>query len=128
TLDKAATLESEAGKLSELIGAIAATDDAVMRIEQAVTGLSAADAAMNAVATTVSFAIQEDARHGVVVDGKALDASPASLPILGKTVITIQDVGAITVEPQIKNRAALLARRDAANEEMKASLEAADVK
>jgi chromosome segregation ATPase len=128
TFDKAASLESEAGKLSELIGAIAATDATVVRIEEAVTELSAADAAMNAVATTVSFAIQEDALPGVVVDGKALDASTASLPILGKTVIAIQGVGAITVEPQIKNRAALLTRRDAADEEGKAALEAAGVK
>jgi hypothetical protein len=111
-----------------LIGAIAATDAAVTRIEEAVTELSAADAAMNAVATTVSFAIQEDALPGIVVDGKALDASTASLPILGKTVIAIQGVGAITVEPQIKNRAALLTRRDAARDEVKAALEAAGVK
>jgi hypothetical protein len=128
TFDKAASLESEAGKLSELIGAIAATDATVVRIEEAVTELSAADAAMNAVATTVSFAIQKDALPGVVVDGKALDASTASLPILGKTVIAIQGVGAITVEPQIKNRAALLTRRDAADEEWKAALDAAGVK
>lgn len=128
TLDKAATLESEAGKLSELIGAIAATDDAVTRIEEAVTELSAADAAMNAVATTVSFAIHEGAQQSVLIDGKALSAPTTSLPILGKTAIAIQEVGTITVEPQIKNRAALLARRDTANDEMKASLEAAGVK
>lgn len=128
TLDKAVSLEGEAGKLSELIGAIAATDDAVTRIEEAVTELSAADAAMNAVATTISFAIQEGARHSVLVDGKALNALTASLPILGKTTIAIEKVGAITVEPQIKNRAALLTRRDAANDEMTAALEVAGVK
>ena len=128
TLDKAAALEGEAGKLSELIGAIAATDDAVTRIEEAVTEFSGADAAMNAVATTISFAIEEIARKGVVVDGRALDASAASLPILAKTTIAIEKVGTITVEPQIKNRIALLARRDAANDEIKAALEAAGVK
>jgi energy-coupling factor transporter ATP-binding protein EcfA2 len=128
TLDKVATLESEAGKLSELIGAIAATDDAVTRIEEAVTELSAADAAMNAVATTISFAIEEAARLGVLVDGKVLKAPTASLPILGKTTIEIEKVGTITVEPQIKNRTDLLTRRDAANNEMKAALEAAGVR
>jgi energy-coupling factor transporter ATP-binding protein EcfA2 len=127
-LDKAATLENEAEKLSEVIGAIAATDEAVTRIEEAVTELSAADAAMNAVATAVSFAIEKDARQGVLVDGEALDASTTSLPILVKTAIAIRDVGTITVEPQIKNRAALLARRDDANVEMKAALETADAK
>ncbi|MET4072497.1 uncharacterized protein YhaN/Sec-independent protein translocase protein TatA [Bradyrhizobium sp. S3.2.6] len=127
TLDKAASLECEAGKLSELIGAIATTDAAVTRIEEAVTELSAADAAANAVATTVSFALEESALPNVALDGKALDASATSLPILGKTVITIQDVGAITVEPQIKDRAALVARWDAAHEEVKAALETAGV-
>jgi energy-coupling factor transporter ATP-binding protein EcfA2 len=127
-LDKAATLEGEAEKLSELIGAIAATDDVVTRIEEAVTELSAADAAMNAVATTISFAIEEAAGHGVLVDGKVLKAPTASLPIIGKTTIAIERVGTIIVEPQIKNRTDLLARRDAANDEMKATLEAAGVK
>lgn len=127
TLDKAASLEGEAGRISELIGAIAATDDAVMRIEGAVTEVSAADAAMNAVATTISFALETDALPGVALDGKALDASATSLPILGKTIITIKDVGAITVEPQIKNRVILIARRDTAHEEVKAALEAAGV-
>jgi chromosome segregation ATPase len=128
TLDKAVSLEREAEKLSELIGAIAATDDAVIRIEDAIAELSAADAAMNAVATTVSFAIQEDALSGVLLDGKLLDACTASLPILARTTITIRDVGAISVEPQIKNRAALISRRDAAQVELKAAFEAAGVK
>jgi uncharacterized protein YhaN len=127
-LNKAASLEGEAGRLSEMIGAIAANDAAVTRIEEAVTELSAADAAMNAVATTVSFALEEDALPGVTVDGKALDGSTASLPILGKTMITIQNVGAITVEPQIENRAALLARRATAHDEVRAALETAGVK
>lgn len=127
-LDKAASLESETGRLSELIGAIAAADATVTRIEEAVTEVSAADAAMNAVATTFSFVIEENALSGVAVDGEALDASAASLAILGKTIITIQDIGAITVEPQIKDRAALLTRRDAAQDEVKAALEAAGVK
>jgi len=47
TLDTAFSLERENEKLSESIGAIAATDEAVVRIEEAVTDLSAADAAMN---------------------------------------------------------------------------------
>jgi energy-coupling factor transporter ATP-binding protein EcfA2 len=128
TLDTAVSLEREAEKLSESIGAIAATDDAVVRIEEAVTELSAADAAMNIVATTVSFAIQEDALAGVLVDGEPLEASTASLPILTRTTITIPAIGAITVEPQIKNRAALITRRDTAQVELKAALEAAGVK
>ena len=128
TLDTAFSLERENEKLSESIGAIAATDEAVVRIEEAVTDLSAADAAMNAVATTVSFAIQDDALAGVLVDGNPLDGSTASLPIFARTTITIPDVGAITVEPQIKNRGALVTRRETAQVELRAALEAAGVK
>jgi DNA repair exonuclease SbcCD ATPase subunit len=126
-LDTSATLEDERQQLAEMIGAIAATDEAVTRIEEAVTELSAAEAAMSAVATTVSFAVQDDARQGILVEGKALAESTASMAIMGKTTIAIPSVGTITVEPQIKNRSALLTRRDATTHEMRNALEAAGV-
>jgi energy-coupling factor transporter ATP-binding protein EcfA2 len=128
TLDKAAVLENEALHLSEMIGAIAATDDVVIRIEAATTELSAAEAAMNAVATTVSLAIENAAQQRVLVDKKALKAPSTSLAVLEKTVIAIQDVGTITVEPQIKNRNALRTRQQGAIEELKAAFDAAGVR
>lgn len=127
TLEKSVTLDKEAARLSEAIGSVAATDDAVTRIEEAVTEMSAAEAAMSAVATTVSFAIDKSAQKRVFVDERVLKTASASFPVLGKTVIAIQEVGTIIVEPQIKNRNALLARRQEANDEMKAALEAAGV-
>jgi chromosome segregation ATPase len=127
TLEKSVTLDNEATRLSEIIGSIAATDDTVTRIEEAVTELSAADAAMNAVATTISFDVEKSARKRVLVDEEVLKVASASFPVLGKTVIVIQEVGKIIVEPKIKNRNALLARRQAVNDEMKAALEAAGV-
>jgi DNA repair exonuclease SbcCD ATPase subunit len=126
-LDISSTLEHERQQLGEMIGAIAPTDEVVTRIEEAVTELSAAEAAMSAVATTVSFAVQDDARQGILVDGKALAASSASMPIMGRTAIAIPNVGTITIEPQIKNRSALVTRRDVATQEMKDALEAAGV-
>jgi hypothetical protein len=127
TLERAIALEIEATRLSETIGSIAANDDTVTRIEEAVTEMSASEAAMNAVATTVSFAIEKSARKQVFVDEKALETPSASLSILGKTVIAIHEVGTIFVEPQIKNRDALIARRQKVNDELKAALEAAGV-
>lgn len=126
-LDTSATLERERQQLREIIGAIAATDEAVSRIEEAVTESSAAEAAMSAVATTVSFAVQDDARQGILVDGRAIATPTDSMPIMGKTTVAIASVGTITIEPQIKNRVALLARRDAAVQEMRDSLQAAGV-
>jgi hypothetical protein len=105
TLDNALTLDGKAIRLSELVGSIAATDEAVARIEEAVTEMSAADAAANAVATTVSFAVSPDARDRVSVDETPLGDSEEPLSILGKTTIAITEIGTITVEPQIKNRA-----------------------
>jgi uncharacterized protein YhaN len=127
TLNKALTFEAEVARLSEMVGSIAATDDAVTRIEEAVTELSAAEAAMNAVATTVSFAVDKGAQSRVSVDGKMLKIQSASLAVVGKTIIAIKELGTITVEPQIKNRNALLSRRQTANDELKAALEAAGV-
>jgi hypothetical protein len=126
-LDTSAILEAEQQRLSEAIGALTATEDAITRIEEATSELSAAQAGMNAVATTVSFAVEEDAREGIIVEGKALALSTASMPIMGKTTIAIASVGTITIEPQIRNRAALLSRLDIANLEMRAALEAAGV-
>ena len=126
-LDVSATLELERQQLGEMIGAIAATDEAVTRIEEAVTECAAADAAMSAVATTVSFAVQDDARDSILVDGKAISSSASSMPIMGKTTVAIARVGTITIEPQIKNRGALLTRRDAAVQQMKDALQAAGV-
>lgn len=102
-LDVSATLDLERQQLGEMIGAIAATDEAVTRIEEAVTECAAADAAMSAVATTVSFAVQDDARDSILVDGKAISSSASSMPIIGKTTVAIARVGTITIEPQIKN-------------------------
>jgi acid stress-induced BolA-like protein IbaG/YrbA len=61
------------------------------------------------------------------VDEKVLETPLASFPVLGKTVIAIHEVGTIIVEPQIKNRNALVARRQQVNDELKAALEAAGV-
>jgi DNA repair exonuclease SbcCD ATPase subunit len=127
TLEKAATLESESTRLSEMIGSIAATDEVVTRIEEAVTEMSAGEAAMNAVATTVSFAIEKGAQKRVFVDESALKTLSTSFSVLERTVIAIQEVGTIVVEPQIKNRNALLSRRQSAADEMTAALEAAGV-
>lgn len=128
TLDKAAALEKDISKLSEAIGQIAATDEAVIRIEEAVTEMSAAESAVNAVATTVSFEIESSAQERVSIDAKPLKASSTSLPVVGKTVIAIDGIGTIAVEPQIRNRTALLARQGEAKDGLKAALDAAGVK
>lgn len=125
TIDRAAALDAEAVRLSELIGSIAATDEAVTRIEEAVTEVAAAEAAANAVATTVFLAIEDNARGRISVDGRPLSAAQPPLSILARAVIGIEEVGSISIEPQIKNRTALTNRRAAAIEELRQSLEAA---
>jgi uncharacterized protein YhaN len=127
TLEKALIFETEATRLSEMLGSIAATDDAVTRIEEAVMELSAAEAAMNAVATTISFAINKGAESRISVDENVLKTPSASLSVVDKTIIAIQEIGEFTIEPQIKNRNALLTRRQTANDELKSALEAAGV-
>jgi hypothetical protein len=66
-----------------------------------VTEMSAADAAANAAATTVSFAVSREARDRVSVDEKPLAALAEPLSILEKTTIAISEIGTITVELQI---------------------------
>lgn len=125
TLAKAVNLQAEAGRLSELMGQITATDEAVSRIEAADAELSGAKAALNAVATTVSLAIEPDALGRVRLDGLPLDAPTMSLAVVAKTLIGVEGVGKIAVEPQIHERDAILERRRLAESELKAALEAA---
>lgn len=125
TLAKAAKLKAADDELSESIGQITATEDAVSRIETADTQLSGAKAALNAVATTISLVIDEDAIRRVHLDGGPISEPTMSLPVVAKTVIGVEGVGEIGVEPQINDRDAIIDRLRLAKNEFKASLEAA---
>jgi energy-coupling factor transporter ATP-binding protein EcfA2 len=125
TLAKAVDLQAEVGRLSELMGQITATDEAVSRIEAADTELSGAKAALNAVATTVSLAIQADALRRVRLDGVPLNAPMMSLAVVAKTLVGVEGVGNIAVEPQIHDRDAILERLRLAKNEIREALEAA---
>ena len=126
-LDLAGTLESELNKLIEAIAAIAATDEKVRQIENATTGLSAAEAAANAVSTTVSFAISDAARHRIQIDKRPLGREENALAILRPTMIAIDGVGSIAVEPQIKDLSTLLKRQQDAEDALAAALSEAGV-
>lgn len=125
TLAKAADLQAAAGQLSELIGQITATDEAVSRIEAADTELSGAKAALSAVATTVSLAIEKDALGRVRLDDAPLDTQTISLAVVAKTTIEIEGVGKIAIEPQIDDRDAILERLRLAQNTLTAALETA---
>ena len=125
TLTKAADLQAAAGQLSELIGQITATDEAVSRIEAADTELSGAKAALSAVATTVSLAIEKDALGRVRLDDAPLDTQTISLAVVAKTTIEIEGVGKIAIEPQIDDRDAILERLRLAQNTLTAALETA---
>ncbi|HUZ94699.1 MAG TPA: AAA family ATPase [Edaphobacter sp.] len=125
TLAKAADLQAAADRLSELIGQITATDEAVLRIEAADTELSGAKAALSAVATTVSLAIETVALGRVRLDGAPLDTPAISLAIVAKTTIGVEGVGEIVVEPQIDDRDAILERLRLAENTLMAALETA---
>ena len=127
TLDQAGALESEVIRLTEAIAAIAATDEKVGRIEDAITEMSAAKAAANAVSTTVSFEVADDSRRHIQIDRRPLGREENTLAILEPTAIAIEGIGSIVVEPQIKNLSALLKRRHDAEDSLAAALSTAGV-
>lgn len=127
TLDQAGALESEVIRLTEAIAAIAATDEKVGRIEDALTEMSAAKAAANAVSTTVSFEVPDDSRRRIQIDQRPLGRAENALAILEPTAIAIEGIGSIVVEPQIKNLSALLKRSQDAEDALAAALSAAGV-
>ncbi len=125
TLVKARDLTAETDRLSELMGQISATEEAVLKIETADTELSGARAALNAVATTVSLAIEPSAIRHVQLDGAPISEPTISLPVVAKTVIGVENVGNITVEPQINDRDLLTEKLRAAETALNVALEAA---
>ncbi len=125
TLQKAAKLRREVGRLAEAIGANPATDENVSRVEDAAAELVAARAAVNAVATTVSFALEANAAGRVLLDGRALAGPVFKVPVVARSTIAIEGVGEIAVEPQITDRDTMIERLRRAEDDLGAALEAA---
>jgi hypothetical protein len=127
TLDQAGALEADVIRLTEAIAAIAATDEKVGHIEDAITEVSAAKAAANAVSTTVSFQVSDTSRRRIQIDRRSLGHEESTLAVLEPTNIAIDGIGSIVVEPQIKDLSALLKRRQDADDALAATLAAAGV-
>jgi len=128
TLSKASELQVKSGELSQWIGRITATDDSVSRIETASANLAGASAALQAKATTVDFTIDTAALHGIRIDDAPMATGITSLSVVARTQITIDGIGTITIDPQIREADAIVNQLLLAEEEVKAALEAAGVK
>jgi DNA repair exonuclease SbcCD ATPase subunit len=128
TLRTAAELRSEVGRLTEAIGANPAADETVSRAEDATAELAGARAAVNAVATTISFSVNPAALARVHLDGKPLAEALFSVSVVTRSTIAVDGVGEIAVEPQIAERETMLERLRVAEQELRAALEAAGAK
>jgi DNA repair exonuclease SbcCD ATPase subunit len=115
----------EAQRFGEQIGRIVATPALVAKIEEAEVGLAAATAALNAVATTVAFAIEKGAVGRVTFDGKPIQDANAARVVIEDALIGVEGVGTIAVRPQVKDREAVLERIDRATGAHKGALESA---
>jgi energy-coupling factor transporter ATP-binding protein EcfA2 len=119
--------QKAAERLAEQIGRIAATASAIATIDAAEIELSAATAAINAAATIVGLSIEKSAIEDVTVDGKCIDASNLRFEVVEDTVIAVGGVGEILIQPQVKDRQAILKRVDCAKRALKSALEIARV-
>jgi DNA repair exonuclease SbcCD ATPase subunit len=124
TLTRAVELQTHAESLSGEIGKITTTAAAVTRIEAATTTLAAADAALNAVATTLFFDLSPDAP--VKIDGTLVKNTRSSRSVVTKIFVEIEDIGSISIEPQVKDREVLLDDVTSARNALSLALEAAD--
>jgi DNA repair exonuclease SbcCD ATPase subunit len=119
--------QKAAERLGEQIGRMAATATAISTIEKAEVELSAATAALNAVATIVALSIEESAIECVTLDGKSIDATDVTHKVVEDIVIGVAGIGDITIRPQVKGREAILKTVDSAKGALQAALEAAGV-
>lgn len=125
TLARGLELKREVARLTEAIGANPATDEKVLQIEDAAVKRDGAHAAVNAVATTLSFVLDPSSVVRVKLAGKPVSTPVFSLPVLTETTIGIDGIGHITVEPQIANRQMIVERVRSAEELLAAALDAA---
>ncbi|MGH7114777.1 MAG: hypothetical protein ACREE9_09810 [Stellaceae bacterium] len=123
TLARAAALKSEVGRLVEAVGANPATEENISRAEDAAAELAGARAALNAVATTISFALDPGAVARVRLDGRPMADRTVSLLVVTRRMIAIDGVGEITVEPQITDRGTMIERVRRAEDELKTALQ-----
>jgi DNA repair exonuclease SbcCD ATPase subunit len=123
TLAKAGTLRAEVNSLMEAVGRNPATSDNLALVEEAARELEGARAAVNAVATTISFALDPEAAPRVRLDGNALAGPVISVPVVTKSAITVESIGEIAIDPQIRDRAAMIARIENAEEALRRALE-----
>jgi DNA repair exonuclease SbcCD ATPase subunit len=102
--------EAEAKLLAEQIGAIAATPDAVGRAQTAEIELTKAAAARDVVATIVTISLDAEAGRSVMIDGVPVDSRETTRSVVDNTVVNIEGVGRIGVQPQLADKHALLRR------------------
>jgi len=105
---------------------MAVTATAITTIERAEVELSAATAALNAVATIIAMSIEKDAIERVTLDGKSIDATDATHEVVEDVVIGVAGVGDIVIRPQVKDREVILKTVDRAKRALQGALEAAD--
>jgi energy-coupling factor transporter ATP-binding protein EcfA2 len=114
--------QKEAEELGEELGRITATGPAIAQIDEAERELSAAKAALDAVATNVALAIDQRAIERVTINGKLLDTRDVTHSIVEDLVIGIAGIGEIAIRPQVKDREAVLHRVKRAEQALKHAL------
>jgi DNA repair exonuclease SbcCD ATPase subunit len=124
TLAKAAQLPGEITRLIEQLAANPATDENVSRVEDASSDLAAARAAARAVATVLTFVLEPGAGSLVRLDGKLVETAHVTTEaITERTMISINGIGEITIEPKNADRDAIIESVRRAEAELGEALE-----
>ncbi|MGH7056757.1 MAG: ATP-binding protein, partial [Acetobacteraceae bacterium] len=108
---KARDAEQRQQRARNAAAGILVTDEALERIHAVAKELEIVKGRLGAAATTIIFEMDGAALSGIEIDGKPLSPESPALRAVEATHIAIPGRGTITVEPAIKDRDKLLARR-----------------
>ncbi len=106
-LTRARAAQARLNALSGQMSAIKVDQTALGKINRATREAEAARASLTALATRIAFEIEPTAAARVTIGGRPLPQPSLALSAVDETRIAITGVGSITIQPVIKDRAAL---------------------
>ena len=123
TLENAQQAETDRRELERAIAAIRIDKKSMAALREASNKLENARAALHAVSTGLRVELQDGAQERVCIAGEPVVEANTYTRIVEATRIDVAGVGAVTVEPVVRDRDTLVANRDAAQQHLNALLE-----
>lgn len=106
--NKALAAENRLREFERAAAEISITAESLESIRKADAAVKDSNSKLSAAATRIGFALRPEANRGITVNGEPLVAGTTQVEAIEETSVHIPNVGAIVIEPAIKDRDKLL--------------------